>query len=114
MQVITCIHKILRPFMLRRAKSDLAQKLPDKIEMNVMLGMSQLQVKLYREILTMRGIFTTNDGAGGSGKVHLKSLHNVLMQIRKLINHPYMLDGVEDFSTQNEFGEHLVENSPKL
>jgi SNF2 family DNA or RNA helicase len=62
----------------------------------------------------MRGIFTTNDGAGGSGKVQLKSLHNVLMQIRKLINHPYMLDGVEDFSTQNEFGEHLVENSPKL
>jgi SNF2 family DNA or RNA helicase len=35
MQLINCLHKILRPVMLRRCKDDLATKLPDKIEMNV-------------------------------------------------------------------------------
>lgn len=41
------LHKILRPFMLRRAKKDLKTQLPDKIEINVNVGMSPMQVDLY-------------------------------------------------------------------
>ena len=76
MQVITCIHKILRPFMLRRTKSDLAEKLPDKIEMNVSLGLSPLQNKLYREILTLKGIFTNSDE---KSKATVKQFNFVVM-----------------------------------
>ena len=35
MQMVKKLHKILKPFMLRRTKADLATKLPDKIEINV-------------------------------------------------------------------------------
>lgn len=34
------LHKILKPFLLRRVKSDLAVKLPDKIEINISVPLS--------------------------------------------------------------------------
>ena len=39
-QAVQCLHRIMRPFMLRRSKKDLEFKLPDKIEMNISLPMS--------------------------------------------------------------------------
>ena len=41
--LIESLHKILRPFLLRRTKADLAAKLPDKIEMIVNTNMSTMQ-----------------------------------------------------------------------
>jgi SNF2 family DNA or RNA helicase len=35
MLMIQCLHRIMKPFMLRRTKADLETKLPDKIEINV-------------------------------------------------------------------------------
>ena len=35
MQMVKKLHTILKPFMLRRTKKDLATKLPDKIEINI-------------------------------------------------------------------------------
>ena len=37
------LHKILRPFLLRRTKQDLTLKLPDKIEIIVNVNLSPLQ-----------------------------------------------------------------------
>lgn len=34
------LHKILKPFMLRRTKAELAVKLPDKIEINISVQMT--------------------------------------------------------------------------
>lgn len=42
LQVVQVLHRIMRPFMLRRTKQDLANKLPDKIEINVSVGLSGL------------------------------------------------------------------------
>jgi len=33
--VVQILHRILKPFMLRRTKADRATKLPDKIEINI-------------------------------------------------------------------------------
>ena len=35
MVMVKKLHKILKPFLLRRTKAELAVKLPDKIEINV-------------------------------------------------------------------------------
>jgi len=64
----------MRPFMLRRTKQDLATKLPDKIEMNVSVGLSALQLKMYQEILQTKTVFGQN-----SSSVGMKQYHNVLM-----------------------------------
>jgi SNF2 family DNA or RNA helicase len=41
----------MRPFLLRRAKKDLKYKLPDKIEINVPIELSELQQKVYINLL---------------------------------------------------------------
>jgi|688.fasta_scaffold651463_2 SNF2 family DNA or RNA helicase len=92
--------------MLRRTKQDLVSKLPEKIEINVSVGMSALQVKIYSELLKARNVIT---GASGSKKVY----HALLMQLRKVCNHPYMFEDLEEDDAE-EFGEHIITNSSKM
>ena len=42
LESIQKLHKILRPFLLRRTKKDLETQLPDKIEMNVTVNMTKM------------------------------------------------------------------------
>lgn len=50
--------------------------------------------------------FFLPDAFGGGSKTRLM---NVLMQLRKCVNHPYLFDGVEP--EPFELGEHLVTSS---
>jgi SNF2 family DNA or RNA helicase len=45
--------------------------------------------------------------------IPLKNYHNILMQLRKVCNHPYLFEGVEPEGA-DEFGEHIIEASGKL
>ena len=99
--------------MLRRTKNDLITKLPEKIEMNISLGLSPMQVKIYKEILTNKSSLAADFKQGLNFVKPSCNFRNVLMQLRKTINHPYMHEGVEN-DDEDEFGEHLVENSPKM
>ena len=47
MKMVQALHKILKPFMLRRTKAELAKKLPEKIEINVEVQLTPLQVEVY-------------------------------------------------------------------
>lgn len=40
MQMVKKLHRILKPFMLRRTKADLVTKLPEKIEINISIPLS--------------------------------------------------------------------------
>ena len=42
LKMVKKLHKILKPFMLRRVKADLSMKLPDKIEINISVPLSQV------------------------------------------------------------------------
>ena len=57
--------------MLRRTKADRATKLPDKFEINIGVGLSGVQLKLYQEMLQAKSLFS----ATGSSK----SFHNILI-----------------------------------
>lgn len=72
--------------MLRRIKKDVEKSLPDKIETYLYIGMSTLQKKLYKNIL-LKNVDVVN-GAGEK-----QQMLNVLMQLRKCCNHPYLFDG---------------------
>lgn len=76
--------------MLRRLKSQVATDLKPKKEVLVYVGMSELQLKVYKGVLA-------RDLEALTGKVKEKSrLLNIMMQLRKAANHPYLFDGVED------------------
>lgn len=91
--------------MLRRTKEDLETKLPDKIQINVKLNLTALQLKVYQDILRTNDLFDLTGSA--------KKFNGILMQLRKCCNHPYMFDGIEEESDE-EFGAHIVTNSEKM
>ncbi|KAH8583566.1 SNF2L with a SWI SNF2 like ATpase and a Myb domain [Cryptosporidium sp. chipmunk genotype I] len=105
--VIKTLHQILRPFMLRRLKADVERDLPPKRELYVYVGLSKLQKKIYSELLT-RNLDVLNSSS--SNKTQML---NLLMQLRKTCNHPYLFDGVEPGPPYVE-GFHMVEASGKM
>lgn len=108
--VVQQLHRVLRPFLLRRVKSDVEKSLLPKKEVNLYVGMSEMQVKWYQKILE-KDIDAVN---GANGKRESKTrLLNIVMQLRKCCNHPYLFDGAEPgppYTTD----EHLVDNSGKM
>ncbi len=108
--VVQQLHRVLRPFLLRRVKSDVEKSLLPKKEVNVYIGMSEMQVKWYQKILE-KDIDAVN-GAGGKRESKTRLL-NIVMQLRKCCNHPYLFEGAEPgppYTTD----EHLVDNAGKM
>ncbi|KAH6613791.1 SNF2 family N-terminal domain-containing protein [Chaetomium sp. MPI-SDFR-AT-0129] len=108
--VVQQLHRVLRPFLLRRVKSDVEKSLLPKKEVNVYIGMSEMQVKWYQKILE-KDIDAVN-GAGGKRESKTRLL-NIVMQLRKCCNHPYLFEGAEPgppYTTD----EHLVHNAGKM
>jgi ATP-dependent helicase STH1/SNF2 len=56
--IIRRLHKVLRPFLLRRLKKDVESELPDKVETIVKCKMSSLQLRLYEQIRSRRTVFS--------------------------------------------------------
>ena len=91
--VIRRLHKVLRPFLLRRLKKDVEKDLPDKLEKVIKCRFSALQAKLYTQLMNHQHL-AVDDGKGGSKS--MRGLSNMLMQLRKLCNHPFVFEAVED------------------
>lgn len=91
--VIRRLHKVLRPFLLRRLKKDVEKDLPDKQERVIKCNFSALQAKLYKQLVNHNKLMVS-DGKGG--KTGMRGLSNMLMQLRKLCNHPFVFEEVED------------------
>jgi SWI/SNF-related matrix-associated actin-dependent regulator of chromatin subfamily A member 5 len=108
--VVQQLHKVLRPFLLRRVKADVEKSLLPKKEINLYVGMSDMQVQWYKKILE-KDIDAVNGGAGT--KESKTRLLNIVMQLRKCCNHPYLFEGAEPgppYTTD----EHLVTNAAKM
>uniref|UniRef100_A0A8C6ANQ2 Chromodomain helicase DNA binding protein 1 like n=1 Tax=Monodon monoceros TaxID=40151 RepID=A0A8C6ANQ2_MONMO len=100
------LYKLLQPFLLRRVKAEVATELPKKTEVVIYHGMSALQKKYYKAIL-MKDLDAFENEMAKKVK-----LQNVLSQLRKCVDHPYLFDGVEP--EPFEIGGHLIEASGKL
>ncbi|KAG2735769.1 hypothetical protein G9P44_001983, partial [Scheffersomyces stipitis] len=99
--VVSQLHKVLKPFLLRRIKADVEKSLLPKQELNVYVKMSEMQSE------------NDIDAVNGANKKESKTrLLNIVMQLRKCCNHPYLFEGAEPgppYTTD----EHLVYNSQK-
>ncbi|XP_067626571.1 chromatin-remodeling complex ATPase chain Iswi [Eurosta solidaginis] len=106
--LITRLHAVLKPFLLRRLKAEVEKRLKPKKEIKIFVGLSKMQREWYTKVL-MKDIDVVN----GAGKVEKMRLQNILMQLRKCTNHPYLFDGAEPgppYTTDT----HLVFNSGKM
>lgn len=90
--IIRRLHKVLRPFLLRRLKKDVEKDLPDKVEKVIKCKMSALQTKLYDQMLKHNALFV---GESEKSKLSIRGLNNRVMQLRKICNHPFVFEEVE-------------------
>lgn len=104
--VLHQLHRLLRPFLLRRLKAEVEKDLPPKREIKLLIGMSEMQRTWYQNILT-KNIEVLNAMSGNRSR-----MHNILMQLRKCANHPYLFDGAEEPPFTND--ERLIVHSGKM
>ncbi|XP_076106363.1 helicase domino-like isoform X3 [Mytilus galloprovincialis] len=84
--LIRRLHKVLRPFLLRRLKCDVEKQMPKKFEHVVMCHLSKRQRYLYEDFMSQGATRETLQSG------HFMSVINVLMQLRKVCNHPSLFD----------------------
>lgn len=84
---VSNLHRVLRPFILRRLKADVERNLPRKHEHVVFCPLSKRQRQLYEDFLSRGDTKETLDSGDFFGVM------NVLMQLRKVCNHPDLFEG---------------------
>lgn len=104
--VIRRLHKVLRPFLLRRLKKDVEKDLPDKVEKVLKCNLSGLQYILYQQMLKHNALFVGAEV--GSAKSGIKGLNNKIMQLRKICNHPFVFEEVEDVLNPSRMTNNLI------
>lgn len=105
------LKKLVAPHMLRRLKKDAMQNIPPKTERMVPVELSSIQAEYYRAMLTKNYQILRNIGKG----VAQQSMLNIVMQLRKVCNHPYLIPGTEPDSGSLEFlHEMRIKASAKL
>ncbi|KAG0138127.1 P-loop containing nucleoside triphosphate hydrolase protein [Tuber indicum] len=80
------LHRVLRPYLLRRLKADVEKQMPAKFEHIVYCRLSKRQRYLYEEFMSMAK--TRETLASGN----YLSIINCLMQLRKVCNHPDLFE----------------------
>eukprot|EP00727_Mastigamoeba_balamuthi_P011170 m51a1_g6676 putative myb domain-containing protein (1645) ;mRNA; f:210997-220030 len=107
------LHKVLRPFLLRRLKSEVAKALPPKKEIKLFVGLSAMQKEWYKKAL-MRDVEVIYATPGSAAVKKRVRLLNVVMQLRKVCNHPYLFEGAEQGHADGETGDDIITNSGKM
>ncbi|KAJ1287600.1 hypothetical protein BS78_02G022300 [Paspalum vaginatum] len=92
--VVSKLHAILRPFLLRRMKEDVEQMLPRKKEIIIYANMTEHQKQIQNHLVEK----TFDNYLNEESDIVLKrpgikaKLHNLLIQLRKNCNHPDLLE----------------------
>ncbi|TMS35621.1 hypothetical protein L596_002984 [Steinernema carpocapsae] len=86
------LHSLLGSRMLRRLKADVFAAIPPKKELIVRVDLTPMQKHFYKAILT-RNYAALHSTTHVGSKM---SLRNILMDLRKCCNHPYLLPKAQD------------------
>ncbi|KAI0898579.1 SNF2 family domain-containing protein [Annulohypoxylon nitens] len=80
--IISKLHRVLRPYLLRRLKADVEKQMPAKYEHVEFCRLSRRQRELYD------GFLARTDTREALSSGNYISVINCLMQLRKVCNHP--------------------------
>ncbi|OJT09488.1 hypothetical protein TRAPUB_14022 [Trametes pubescens] len=87
------LHMILKPFMLRRVKRHVQNELSEKIEEDIYVDLSARQRSLYKALLANVSVQDLLEKAANLGDADsARSLMNLVMQFRKVCNHPELFE----------------------
>jgi len=113
---IDCLHKILKPFLLRRMKEDVEASIPPLQETIIDIELTTTQKTIYRALYEKNKTMLSK---GFSGGTFTTSLNNLEMQLRKCCNHPYLIHEIENecnksLKTEEEKIQKMIEMSGKM
>ena len=83
---VSKLHEVLRPYLLRRLKSEVEKQMPGKYEHVVYCRLSKRQRQLYDEFMGRADTKRTLSGG------NYMSIINCLMSLRKVCNHPDLFE----------------------
>ncbi len=123
---------LLSKLMLRRVKDQISISLPPCTEIQILVKLTQVQHTIYKHLLVsqdrsiLQAILEADEGGGGEGgdksgqkgstegtvDMDYRRLMNLLMQLRKVCNHPYLLSGEDGYDPSDV--DAMVSMSGKL
>ena len=86
-KVVANLHRVLRPFLLRRLKADVEKGLPPKFEHVIKCHLSKRQRQLYEDFISRNDVKETLESE------NLEGIVSVLIQLKKVCNHPDLFEG---------------------
>lgn len=89
------LHMILKPFMLRRIKKHVQKELGDKIEEDVFCDLTYRQRAYYTNLRNKISIMDLIEKAALGDDQDSHTLMNLVMQFRKVCNHPDLFERAE-------------------
>ncbi|KAI9862902.1 MAG: putative DNA helicase ino80 [Trichoglossum hirsutum] len=92
------LHMILKPFMLRRIKKHVQKELGDKIEEDVYCDLTYRQRAYYTNLRNRISIMDLIEKASVGDDQDAATLMNLVMQFRKVCNHPDLFERAETTS----------------
>ncbi|TVY34135.1 putative DNA helicase [Lachnellula subtilissima] len=92
------LHQILQPFMLRRVKKHVQKELGDKIELDIFCDLTYRQRAYYRNLRNQISIMDLIEKATLGDDNDTGTLMNLVMQFRKVCNHPDLFERAETTS----------------
>ena len=101
---VEALQRKISPFMLRRVKEDVAKDIPAKEETVIDVELTSIQKQYYRAIFEHNHAFLNM----GSTRQNAPKLMNIQMELRKVCNHPCLLEGVEHREQDKQFKEFLA------
>ena len=119
--VLNKTHFLMRPFVLRRLKTEVEDKLPPKLETKISCPMTELQklwIKrlLYKDKDALKKIEQESKASNKkmTADGDFRSLKSLLTQLRKAANHPYLFEGVERVSMDGTPTQEIITSSGKM
>eukprot|EP01038_Epipyxis_sp_PR26KG_P011065 gene11065-14851_t len=108
-KIVSKLHEILRPFVLRRLKKDVLLAMPPKREIVVYCGMTELQQEYYQcvENDEIRDMMIT---VGVKNAKNISQI-NKIMNYRKVCNHPFLFGKLDHV---NNNAQSIVSASGKF
>ncbi len=113
-QNVVELHNILIPHFLRRTKALVLKGLPPKAEILVPVSLTSLQQELYKAVIQKNFDVLKTLGTGVPAKI--SNLQNVMMELRKICGHPYLIGPEIEPENLKETDSHqaLVDACGKL
>ena len=92
------LHLILKPFMLRRIKKHVQKELGDKVEKDLFCDLAYRQKAYYMNLRNKISLMDLIEKAGVGDETDAQTLMNLVVQFRKVCNHPDLFERAQTTS----------------